>query len=350
MRSLRRSSIPVAIALAAGAAGCASVGDPGVAVRPLSVDVVFGVPPEEPVAAPPSVPSAPLAPMSGYAFKPTKPTLAPTVDLTACKEAPITAAAKLEAPLELTKERPRMGAYRWKRTGTITSGETTTTLDGFEQREIFNLQEREQVNPTSHAPAFGYSTLQPSVDDPSVLVRIDWNYDGSTAPLVSPPAAVQGAAEDARPFRTGNDGLGIERITRYQVQDDGSLVQIGMPFAPTRPVTFISHPITLNETYRSVGTDPESLATMVMQEKPVDKTQVDACGDKVDAYVVEATMTFTEGATTTTSSLRYGVATQYGAIIVFEDAETETASGTIKTSFSLGQLNPSQLPKREFPS
>ena len=172
---------------------------------------------------------------------------------------------------------------------------------------------------------------------------MDWNFDDSPSQRVNPPAAAQGASDDLRPQSVGNDGLGLERITRYQVQPDGSLEQIGLPFQPRRPVTYLAHPITLNDTMRSVGVDPLTLATMVLVHKPVDKVQVDACGDKVDAYVVEATMTFTQGGQSVTSELRYGVATQYGAVLVFEEMETATAVGTIKASFGLAQLDPSPL-------
>lgn len=357
MRFPRSRTIALAVLAAAGA-GCAGVGDAGVAIRPLSVDVVFGVPPEEQVAAPPNVPMMPAQPPNRV-FEPTHATVPPARAVELCPAAKVTDSARFEAPLILTDERPRPGSYRWKRAGTITTGETTTTLEGFEQRFLVDWEEREPVapfsgdpaapRPSNLDPAFGYSTLQPAIDDPSVITKIDWNYDNSLSQRVNPPAAVQGASEDARPFRTGNDGLGIERITRYRVADDGSLEPLGLPFQPDRPVTYLSHPITLQETYRSVGVDPATHASMVMIHKPVAKTQIDACGDKVDAYVVEADMTFTDGASVVTSTLRYGVATQYGAYIVFEDAETTAGDTVAKTHFSLGQIDPGQDAPPEIP-
>ena len=346
----RRSRGAAAVVLSVLVTGCAGVGDAGVAIRPLSVDVVFGVPPEISVAAPPNVPTLdlPQQPTGDFTFRPTPATVPPVPPraVDPCPVAPVTSAARLEAPLAVTTERPRIGDYRWRRSVSVSEGDESAArppVTGFEQRQILSWEEREQVNPANREPAFGYSTLQPSVDDPMVLVKIDWNYDDSPAQRVNPPAAAQGQSEELRPQRVGNDGLAIERITRYAVQEDGSLEPIGLPFQPSRPVTYLTHPVTMQDTMRSVGTDPVTLATMVVTHKPVDKIQVDACGEKVDAIVVEATMTFTQGPDTTTSELRYGVATQYGAVIVFEEATTTTPAATITSSFSLAQADPSPL-------
>ncbi|HEY4410582.1 MAG TPA: hypothetical protein VGO87_11930, partial [Acidimicrobiia bacterium] len=75
------------------------------------------------------------------------------------------------------------------------------------------------------------------------------------------------------------------------------------------------------------------------------RERVDACGDVVDGWVVEATQTFSgTGQTAPPRTYRYIVATQLGGMIISEEVHTTSAQGATDVTFSLGQLKPSALP------
>jgi hypothetical protein len=81
------------------------------------------------------------------------------------------------------------------------------------------------------------------------------------------------------------------------------------------------------------------------QAKVVKRERVDACGDVVDGWAVEATQTFSRGGQTAPPrTYRYIVAPQLGGLIISEQIHTTTAQGTTDVTLSLGQLQPSPLP------
>src|SRR5207244_13199533 len=94
-----------------------------------------------------------------------------------------------------------------------------------------------------------------------------------------------------------------------------------------------------------VATDPLSGSELQNHAKVVKRERVDACGDFVDGWVVEATQTFSGTAQTAPPrTYRYIVAPQLGGIIISEEIHTATAQGNTDVTFTLGQLKPSPLP------
>ncbi len=75
------------------------------------------------------------------------------------------------------------------------------------------------------------------------------------------------------------------------------------------------------------------------------RERVDACGEVVDGWLVQATQTFSGPAQTAPPrTYNYIVAPQLGGIIISEEVHTATAQGNTDVTFSLGQLKPAPLP------
>src|SRR5262245_4037541 len=98
--------------------GCVHSRGPGVAVRQLSADIVFGVPPEKPDAAPPGV--APPAGLDEALAPPELPPVTtktrPTIPKPAAPPCPSASesAAAAAAATSTVKDPPALGSYRWK--------------------------------------------------------------------------------------------------------------------------------------------------------------------------------------------------------------------------------------------
>src|SRR5205085_404769 len=108
-------------------------------------------------------------------------------------------------------------------------------------------------------------------------------------------------------------------------------------------VLYLPLEVTPGEAFDSVGIDPRTGQVLQHQAKVLARERVDACGEIVDGWVVEATQTFS-GSSTGTRTYRYIVATQLGGIIISEQIKATSPQSSIDVTLSLGQLKPAALP------
>lgn len=331
------------VVLALFTTGCVSQGDPKVAVTKVEADLVFGVKEPEPPAPPANTSVDDELPDS--AFEPADLSdfgdfggsgglnipLPEPEPLSDCPTAPPTAVAEQAADVNVTGFAPE-GLYRWQRDGTqkpAGSGPEVqgTKIDTFERRIFRNLKKE---SPTVHT----YETVQPDISGKNIVittfrVRTDaLNRDstGAGLPVAGP--------------RVGEPDRGVA-ITRIETQDaQGNTTS---EFNPSTPVLILPLPVSTNEEYQSVGVDPVSGQTLVHRAHVLARERVDACGEVVDGWAVEAEQT-SSNPNAPVVTYRYLVAPQFGGVIISEKLNYSAGGLDNEFLFRLGQTDPDPLP------
>lgn len=332
------------VVLALFTTACVSEGDPGVQVTKVEADLVFGVKEPEPPAPPANTTVDAELPPSAFepadladfgdfpsfdAFPPIG--APPTAAVGECPAAPPTAVAERAAEVNINGFAAE-GLYRWQRDGTqkpAGSGPEVagTKIDTFERRILRNIKKE---SPTVHT----YETVQPDISGKNVVittfrVRTDaLNRDSTGAGL---PVAGPRAGEPDR-------GVAITRIETQDAQGNTS-----SEFNPSTPVLILPLPVSTNEEYQSVGVDPVSGQTLVHKAKVLARERVDACGEVVDGWAVEAEQTSSDQDAPIVR-YRYLVAPQYGGMIISEKLNYAAGGLDNEFLFRLGQIEPAALP------
>jgi hypothetical protein len=364
--------------------GCVRQGPPGVGVQKLAADLVFGMPPG--TTPPPNLAPGEVGPGDATTYVPVPASsaagagpeapdeddfdsgpgghgpLRPVTPLnparTPCPPAALTAFPAKEARLTVEGV-PAVGQYRWKRTGTQTLANlpgVKLAVTGFEQRLVRNVV---RLSPTEYT----YETVQPELgSDVTTISTFKVRTDAlsqTVAPPVAPPdpnhpprslpqpVQVPGTqpplpkAPVPETLSVGDPERGISLIKLQRVDAAGNSTEVN--FSPG--VLYLPLPIVPGEEWNAAGVDPRTGSVLQHQAKVVKRERVDACGDVVDGWAVEATQTFSRGGQTAPPrTYRYIVAPQLGGLIISEQIHTTTAQGTTDVTLSLGQLQPSPLP------
>ena len=379
-----RGRLAVAGLAALFLAGCVKQDAPGVGVQKLAADIVFGVKPAadtpppnlEPGQAGPGdattlVPEAgsgssfDAGPAAGGDFSgPTAPRarlprLTPlNPPRSTCPPAALTAFPAKEAG-QTVDGLPAEGQYRWKRNGT----QTVATLpgvklpvSGFEQRLVRNVKQLsdteytfETVQPELGGNVTTISTFKVKTGAVSRTVTApveppDLTHPTSPVPLpITPPGTAPAVPKPPVPSNVsvGDPERGIALMKLQRVDAAGNTSELNF----TPGVLYLPLEIVPGEEFNAVGIDSRTGSVLQNQAKVVKRERVDACGDVVDGWVVEATQTFSGTAQTAPPrNYRYIVAPQLGGVIISEEIHTSSPQGNTDVTFSLGQLKPSPLP------
>jgi hypothetical protein len=372
LRRLRLLSIVVAVG--AVTAGCAQPDAPGVGVQKLAADIVFGVKPPPPDAPPantapgyggltgdattyvpvgssrtyptPAFP-APRAPRPPSTRLPRPTPLNPT--RSPCPPAALNAFPATEAGLTVAGM-PAEGQYRWKRTGTQTMATlpgVAIPVSGFEQRLV---REVKKVSDTE----FTFQTAQPELGTGVTVLQTFKVKTGAVSKAVEPPVRtiplerpdqlpkeVPFPSNPSVPSRQVGDperGISLMRIERIDAQGNSS----ALSFTPA--VLYLPLPVVPGESFESVGIDPRTGQVLQHQAQVVRRERVDACGEIVDGWAVEATQTFSGQSSTAARTYRYIIAPQLGGLMISEQVKVTAPEGTLDVTFSLGQTKPVPLP------
>ena len=386
----RRSRVVAAlVAVLALTAGCAQQDPPGVGVQKLAVDIVFGVKPPAPDAPPPNLapgaadgeavtyvpPALPslksLRAPGAPAFN-TRPPRLPAGRLrptpltparSTCPPATLNAFPATEAGFNVVGL-PAEGQYRWKRQGT----QTVATLPGvklpiagFEQRLVRNVIKLSDTE-------FTFETVQPELAGGITTVSTFKVKTAATSRTVSPPVTPPDQlpsppetpvpvpvtppttppgveVPSVPPSITAGEperGVSLMKLQRFDAEGNSS----ELTFSPG--VLYLPLQVVPGEQFTSVGIDPRTGAVLQHQAQVVRRERVDACGEIIDGWLVEATQTFSGSAgTAPPRTYRYIVAPQLGGILTSEELHTTSAQGTTDVVISLGQLRPSPLPGQQ---
>lgn len=340
----RHRELLAAVLLGMLATACVSEGPAGVAIDSVEADVVFGGKTEPTPALPANtdvgdVPDAALN--AGFELPPFRNPAADrlpplhSVDVEeACPAAPPTAAAEKSAEVNITGE-VREGVYLWKRAGTqkkVVAGADPITVEitGFERRIVRNVQPYED---SFDENAYTFEMVQTLLDRPVVQVRT-FLVKPQTSAQVAPGGAL---VVDEPRVNDPEGGISLIKVEEFDENDQA----LGT-FQPSNGLLMLGLPVDPAETFQSSATDPKSGQTIVQDARVAGRSRIDACGDLVDGWRVEATQTRSDASGQVVYNLL--LATQYGGVPILEEISTTGADGSeLHVTFTLGQLNPDPL-------
>lgn len=327
-------------------AACVKPDAPGVTVKGLTADIVFGVKDPKKAALPPGAepddtPGVFTAdvpfdlPELSLSFKPLK---GPTTKLGKAKpECAPTPAGKFPdkavEPRTAPGVLPAAGLYRYVRKGeaiTYPSG-AKKVYDTFEQRAVQNVKVITYTglgpDPAASGPRydFSYETLQPSLDNKSVLTtKYEVHNETLDADVNSPAGAQRAGAGD--PER-GLVVKGYKKVSADKNQNNlgDSSFSPGLLIAPLE--------IRPGETWESSASDKAAGLSIRVTGKVDRPVQVLTCGDVVAGYFIKTVWTIKpsqadDGATSTSYTRYYDFvyAPQLGGLIVEEQVREDTRS------------------------
>lgn len=372
---LRRSKpLAAALVLIATLAACSQPARPGVKVKSLATDLGLGVvlqaaATDEPLDLPP------LGDLPIYRGRVT-----PPPPVSACPEAGLFDFPEKEATPDLTALPPE-GTYRWKYDVTIANRE--------EAKKTFAI-----LPPADTARVFGSHTVRATAQDlaeaggeiiggdvgapdqdpvttaPNPIDRGSINYTVDTFPGLGmgPNTFVRGDRVRAQNSsyadteRTSDDaGEGVSLFTTGWAEGDLSdaktIKSWLLVHAP--PLTLLPLPATPGLDVKSVSTghgiNPAIIAgspsglengpqmSFVIDGKVLGRRAFDACGEMIDAWFVNGTMTMVRDGTATTFDYDYGIATQLGGLVVYERYAYPAEKPVIVVESSIGQAKPTPL-------
>lgn len=339
---------------------CGGGGRQGVAMDQFPSDIVFGVP--TPTAVTQAQAPTPLTPDNALSLSlsepsgpglpaATSPPLLSEPPASDCPAAGLTSFPAAPAGTNVA-QLPLPGAYRWKQAGAITVNGRSEGLSGFQVRLLRRVnQVSDQTNPQDGQPnlVFTFQTVEP-FDATGNSIVLTWQVM-TDAPSrtqgfpLSPlyPTPVPGSASVNDP----EGGLVLKAID--YVDTHGNTVSGFAPFKPAVGVLYVPLPLQPGQQWTSTATDPTS-QTQVQLSGTVGggRERIDACGDVVDSWPVQATLTTTlataSGAQTQKQTDSFDFAPQLGGLVIAEAIGGDSAWGPISAAFSLGQLHPGPIP------
>ena len=345
----RRAALVAAVALLLAA--CGGGGKAGVGIENLTSDIVFGSGDSD-VAAPANFNPPPISSSRATAdldlpeqfFAPVQRAPKPRPALRAEAECPEAAlnefpdrSADLNIPMDPV-QLPREGAYRWKKAGTLIEENTDTTLavDGFERRLIRNVEvtsETKDAEDKTTALTFTYETVQPDIATNNVVVTTFLVKTNGTRPRVFSPSG-EGEVSTGDP-EAGVTIKSIEVFDQAGSRVSSFLPPVGLLLLPLRVVPGSEH--------QASALDPRSRTQMTIDATVIKRDRVDACGELVEGWRVESTLTVSSPDGNFVRDYDYFVATQYGGVLIFENI-TEAGSD-LELTYTLGQQDPDPLPE-----
>lgn len=317
---------------------------PGVGVRSINTDIGLGV--EVQLGAPANIVVETATRRRPEQRLPDF-TLPPIVQPSPAAMRPCPEAGPLDFPAIETgtevRGRPAEGDYPWKIEGSEVGSAGVVEIDEFETRTI-----SEVADDSSGPGAFTYKQRQTFLID-------DRGASGGSITTTFRVTPVSPGQTDVTRTDAGR-GLFIESIVFEGKDQEGRTIT--SEFSPVPAVQLIAFPVQDGDGVAgatptqagstpiesSSGTDPGSGAQLTVTGKVDGKRQIDACGERVDAWFVDAAyrFTYTDDRTGQTRTLEsnydYGVATQYGAQLVFEKVDAPLDDPVIEIKSRIGQI------------
>jgi len=353
VRSREFRGLVLVIALATAAGACAKSGSTGVAVKGVDANLVFGTKQPPRNAAPantltdqglsPDYATGGVA-LPSQSFTSTKKTIrtAPSLPKTPCPDATLNAFPSEAAPLDVPNDRrPAVGAYRWKRSGSVTINKIKLPVSGFEQHLVRNVKELGASTNTAAVPGsaaskgviFSYETVQP--DASGNVVVTTWQVDTSATQSTVNEGLKTPVVNEGSPER----GLVIKKIQVFNAKGDPVST-----FAPLTGLLMLPLPVQQGLNFQSVAIDPASGEEATFSGTVLPRQRVDACGEIIEGWQVQGSQTFSNSATTRTEEIL--VATQLGGLVISDKVQQAEPTGTnaIDTLITIGQQKPDPLP------
>lgn len=335
--------------LAAGA--CVQPGDPEVGISPIVADIVFGAPKPDanpPVVLPETTPA--VAPVQAFdpvglfplerevkdRPKPVRNPSAPSRSvIEECRSATNNDFAPEVSPAEPGDRRPTEGVYRWKRGGTRSfvvpgfeaMGPQTEEIKGFEERLLQNVKPYGQSETD-----FEYETVRKDLDGNVVTTK--WR--------VRQGAENRNVNNNFPPVRAnvGEPDRGLSLVSIAVTSANGDNVAT---FTPRVPLLHLPIDTTISDSWTSTAVDPRTFVTLELEAAVVKHAEVDACGEVVDGWLVQGTLTETTAAGQSQTKYDYIVANQFGSMVISTHQEIPKDAPETILDFSLARVTPAPL-------
>ena len=319
---------------------CVKPAEPGVAVKTLQADIVFGVaPPGD--ATPPSVAPTIIEIEEGSLPEPTTPArrpVSPRPPALSCPDALETAFPEQVAGADVTVG-PEVGRYRWKIGGATNIDGNRLPLGGFVTRRIRNVSSvTTSPNRLSDPPnesltrTFTFELVDDAPNGGTAVSTYEVRSNPSQQTITSPAGTLQ-VGEPQR-------GVSLAKVTLYDAKGAATGA-----FTPTPAVTILPLQVAAGSPFTSVGVDTTTGSTLVHQATVGQRVPVDACGEMIDGWQVSAQQVFTNAAGQTAAvSYTYTIATQLGGMLIYEKtgppANAPNAGAANVVELNIGQLHP----------
>jgi hypothetical protein len=313
----RRLTALLAIALVAASCSSSSIRR-GVRVDELNTNVGLGV---EPVlgAAPPNI--LVRKPIQRDSLNPVAyPTIPPYVIQTPY-QAPCPRAGDFDFPEQDAGVdpppgvRPSEGAYPYHLDGKIVSEQGEIDINQFETRVLTKVEDD-----TAAPEAYRFTIEQSQLlDDRRFSGKVETTYrvvpSGNFRSVPNPPAPAPPVSDTGR-------GVYLVSIVFKGLDDENKPTE--SRFEPSNPLLLLPYPVIQGTEINASGTDPQTGSQVTITGKVKSKKQVDACGDRVDTWFIDAVETFrfsdpnTFQTETIDADYNYGIAPQFGGMILYE--------------------------------
>jgi hypothetical protein len=329
MRRHKRTGAAVLALVAFVGTACVKQKPPGVAIRNLKADIVFGLAP--PAAAPPSVvPPVDIFDIGG-GLPPIEgklPLLPPPPPAPFCRTAQISDAPEKQAGLTI-HDQPTVGRYRWKLGGKISyNGVELPIVGQYFNRDVIDVTKVEE------------STLPAGGDPPteaihtktfSYTMRTSLSVIGAQAPGVQEaryqvkdePIAV--SLNNGVPVAGGGLGKSVvvgdpERgITLKSLVSKDATGKVTSQLSFTPGLLLLPLKVNPGERYQSVAVDSASGAVIIHDGLVEKRDFVDACGDLIQGWKVNSRQTYIYGVgSPVVAQYDYMFAPQYGGLLIYE--------------------------------
>ncbi|MHB1912935.1 MAG: hypothetical protein ACYCTI_12880, partial [Acidimicrobiales bacterium] len=253
---------------------------------------------------------------------------------TVCPAAPFGASAS-KAISPTVSSPPAQGSYKWQvMTQTPGAGANrTVTVTRYVTDYV------EHVSKTTSTPnpqggtttTFTFDVVSPGAEGGTVTTTYQVKQNAIQVSSGGQVSAAQSAGEPDR-------GIAISSVV-----DRDAAGTITGTFNPTPAVLLLPLAVQSPQKFQAVGVDPSSGASFTNDADVTGQIKrVNACGQLVDGWEVTSTQTFSDSAGTTTSTVDYAIAPQYGGLVTFQ-AATPAGSSATETD-TIGQLTPGPLP------
>lgn len=334
------------------AAACVQPKGPGVGVRNLEADIVFGV--EEKEDKPLTGSETAEGPddlfggevafddlpdqsdLEGDDFDKSKflPKLKPSQS---CPPAAANEFADQAATLNV-EEPPAAGRYRWQKGGqaefTGLPGQKFP-LTGFESRVIRNVEKLDPT-PGNTGLEISYDVVQPLGTGGAVRVSTYLLKTG-TRQVESNPGFSDVSVRTGEPER----GLSLQNVNN--IDKNGNTVS---SFNPSTGLLLVPLEVRQGEAFQSSAIDPRTGVSIQYQAQVRSRVEVDACGDILSGWLIEGTRTIS-GDASGPQPYNFVFAPQFGGIILFERYNERNAQGFFEYEFTIGQRAPDPVEEGE---
>jgi hypothetical protein len=335
----RRTTALLALLIALVASACSSSKiTRGVRVQDVNTDVGLGVEPQL-GAAPPNI--AVTRPIPRERLGPiVYPTLPPfefeTPTPAVCPRAGDFDFPEKDAGVDPPEGvRPSEGGYKYFLEGKITSDTGEVDVRQFETRVLSDVKDD-----TAAPGAYTFTVQQTQLLDERVGTgKLVTTYrvvpTGNFRTVPNPPAPAPGVSDTGR-------GVYLVSIRFQGVDDEGRPFE--SRFDPSNPLLILPYPVVQGTEINASGTDPQTGTQVTITGEVTGKKQVDACGERVDTWLIDAVESyrFSDPDTLQTETIEadydYGVAPQFGGMILYERVVAPREGPIIKLEARVGEV------------